>query len=218
MAVAYLIGSGMSEKDYSQNPRIKVVGSLTEVFNTPYDPYNCVIFPRKLTADFNALAKGLGEQLHVNPKVRAHHDLSYHELAVRAQSLDEPAKAAADIVLADMREIEQKGLHATLRVVSPAGYKFRVAHAFHADKPKNTEHGRLLCCYTDPVTQSVRNEDATPINVEKYSVKPEAQITTFRPGDIWKQAVRNDRGILPFIHRAGTSPSGGAPRLVLEAD
>ena len=68
------------------------------------------------------------------------------------------------------------------------------------------------------MTQSVRNEDATPINAEKYSVKPEAQITTFRPGDIWKQAVRNDRGILPFIHRAGTSLPGGAPRLVLEAD
>src|ERR1044072_2077377 len=116
--------------------RIKVVDSLTALFNTPFGPANAVIYPRKLTADFNALARGLKEQLHITKKTRQQHALSYHELATRAQQLDAAAREAAAVVLADMKEMEALGLKPKLRVVSPAGYKFRIAHHFHEDIEK----------------------------------------------------------------------------------
>lgn len=210
----------MSGTDYSAvNPRIKVVGSLAEVFNTPYDPHNCVIFPRKLTADFNALAKGLGEQLNLSRNVRNSHELSLHELSVRVRSLNGAAQAAGRIVIADMREIEKFGIDPKLRVISPAGYKFKIAHAFHEDREKDTEYGRVLCCYVEPVTESIRNEDAVLIGSQKYTTKEGAVITAFEPGDIWKHIARNDRGIPAFIHRVGHgNQPAQQPRLVLAAD
>ncbi len=210
----------MSGKDYSTvNPRIQVVGSLTEVFNTPYDPYNCVIFPRTLKADFNALAKGLGEQLNLSRSVRNSHELSLHELALRVGSLNSEAQAAGQIVVADMREIEKFGIDPKLRVISPAGYKFKIAHAFHEDREKDTEYGRVLCCYVEPVTESIRNEDAVPAGSQKYAAKENAPIMVFQPGDIWKHIARNNRGVPPFIHRVGHGHQPPAqPRLVLAAD
>jgi hypothetical protein len=210
----------MSGPGYSAvNPRIKVVGSLAEVFNTPYDPYNCVIYPRRLTADFNALAKGLGEQLNLSRSVRNSHELSLHELALRVRSLGGEAQAAGRIVIADMGEIEKFGIHPKLRVISPAGYKFKIAHAFHEDREKDTEYGRILCCYVEPVTESIRNEDAVLIGSQKYAAKTDAVITAFQPGDVWKHIPRNERGVPPFIHRAGQGlKPAEQPRLVLAAD
>jgi hypothetical protein len=210
----------MDTPDYIPNDYtgIKVVGSLSEVFNTPFGPANAVVFPRKLTADFNALARGLKEQLHITNKGRQQHTLSYHELAVRAQSMNAAAQEAVAVVLADMKEMESLGLKAKLRVVSPAGYKFRIAHHFHEDIEKPTALGRILCCYNDPVTDWLRNEDAVRVSGQRYEARDSALIQSFRTGDIWKQMPRNSLGIPPFIHRAGYDPHSDMPRLVLAAD
>ncbi|HEY8190937.1 MAG TPA: hypothetical protein VIG74_00830, partial [Alphaproteobacteria bacterium] len=54
----------MNRPDYipADYKRIKVVGSLTDMFNTPFggtDETNCVLFPRRLRGDFNKFSRAL---------------------------------------------------------------------------------------------------------------------------------------------------------------
>ena len=209
--------------------RIKVVSSLSELFNTPFggpDGVNSVAVSRRLSADFNVLAQAFGdafdlrtEKMKLEYSRPALHDALY---ALGCHQED-----AAGIILDDMKALEENGVNPRLRVISSAGYNFRVAYSFHEDIEKKTDMGRFLSCYFGSTTEWLRNEDAVPKNQFEYKKKPEALIYSFHNGDFWKHAPRNQKGILPFIHRAAPLPQKDVntpleninlPRLVLVAD
>ena len=75
-----------------------------------------------------------------------------------------------------------------------------------------------MCCYTGPVTDAARNEDAARFTTsrDKYGLKQDAKTFRFQPGDIWRQACAGDGDdVLPFIHRAPKMEAGDPPRLLL---
>ena len=200
----------MERPDYipADYKRIKVVSSLSELFNTSFggrDEVNAALLPRQITGDFNALAQRLGK------KYSAY---SLEDLE-KMKNLPDAENQAVQAICNDMRELQSQGMMTILNVVNREGYRMKEIHDFHADREARREFGRICCGYNDPVTEAVRNEDAILVDDIFYQMSERAEILQFRSGDIWKHCTANDCGIPPYIHRA---PASDRTRLFLVAD
>jgi len=110
------------------------------------------------------------------------------------------------------------------------GYiKDSTIHEFHVDG-KEQDFDRYMTCYNDPVTQFICNRDVRSVSGHKVEYNADAEIYGFRPGDIWKQRVRNKKknfiqdalidalnlkASRAFVHRA---PRSDEPRLMMVGD
>lgn len=207
-----------------KNSRVKVVASLSDMFNRAFggaEEVNCIVHPRKLSGDFNALARRLSAPLKLEKKPFV--ELSTDAFALHARSLRGAEKKAAKAILADMKRMDEQNLNPVLRVIGEGDYReqsaFDRVHDFHADGVTKVGGYKVLCCYTSPVTEGLRLEDAEFQEDGYYKMKPGAKPFSFRPGSIWRHAViGTGEGILPFIHRAPHVSEQRQPRLILMAD
>ncbi len=96
------------------------------------------------------------------------------------------------------------------------------ADSFHADgviDSTEEKDSTLLCCYTDPVTEFWRNEDAVNLGGGFYRAKRGAPILRFSVGAIWHHAVMGaGKGTPKFVHRGPIQKPGDPLRLLLVAD
>jgi hypothetical protein len=173
-------------KDYDG---IQLVGNMDELFAATFGPANVVLYPRSLTAAFNARAQaadfkalslllldGLSEK-----------DMSHEDLSEAASRLEGGSKKAAQQILDDMKAFESNDLKPALRIfigkalVNLADYGGKIfqegAHLFHGDGVPT----RFLCCYTAPATEGLCNEDAERyIDSENYAQELAASYTAER--------------------------------------
>ena len=202
--------SAHTPKKTCTEPRIQVVHSLSALFNADFGPANCVLYPRTLTGDFNALAENFHE-LYADdtfPRFLGHKDLKALLPRLKAEAV-----VAAEHVISDMKDLRRfTKSDPSLRVIGRHGYS-EINYRWHADlwstPVGSPQSGRILCAYNLPVTDWVRNEDATYLEDNiVYKLKPGAEVLTFRPGDMFRISCRdNARVVEPFIHRAPAAPS-----------
>jgi hypothetical protein len=212
----------MQKPDYipQDYKRIKVVDSLTELFNEQFggaDEVNAVLMPRRVSENFQALAGILGDRLGIKPDIKAQRSLDREGARNQIKHLDHWERKSLQRILYDMDQLSERDVQPLLRVVSPAGYDFKIAYRLHEDREKPGENGRIMCCYMEPTTEWLRNEDAVRKGGQIYEAKPVTKFFSFRVGDIWKQADCGQK-VEPFIHRAIRSEPGSCPRLLLVAD
>ena len=205
----------MKRPDYipADYHRIKIVGSLTELFNTEFGEANCILFPRSLTGDFNALAREMAK-IGVSKFLK-------RENAMPAALAAEEAQVKSDI------EAVKSAFHRPLlgtrwQLRLERKYKLTAQHSvlnFHIDGTSKPDLGRVLCNYTAPVTEWIRNEDAEPDKVRGYFKAHEgAPVYQLGVGDIWRQSCRS-RKMDGFIHRTPDAvrdrTKSDPPRLLL---
>lgn len=218
-------------KDYK---RIKVVGSLSELFNERFggpDEVNCILQPRRLSEDFNALAQWLGQTEYITQFVsefgKAMPSFSEAQLFHLKKEMPPDAASAADLILQDMDTASNRYMRSVLRYVRP-GKSYDSVFALHHDEVQSTNSmlGRFLCCYNGPVTEGVRNEDAFPMldnetgrPTGEYMLGRHAKTFSFRPGDVWRQlSTPHLKNVAPpYIHRSPWLNPGDSPRLLLIA-
>lgn len=216
---------GHIPQDYS---RILVVSSMEELFDAEFggpDQINCILLPRQLSHDFNALASAIDRRAEKSAEQR---------IKALAQDASAPAavRFAAQALLDDVAVMDQQArrIHVPFRygVIADRTLKAPPPDAgnyiWHGDGTSTVPFGRLLAAYTKPTTEWARNEDVTmrlvrgsPSN--KFNLKAGAQIYHFEPGDIWRQAgIEEPNGVPPFIHRASHEVQPTWPsRLLLKA-
>lgn len=214
--------------------RIRIVGGLSELFNTRFggkDEVNCVLYPRPLAADFNALAQHLSETSYIRD-FSAVHGAAYPyfdsaRLRHFRHSMKPDAAAAANIILEDLDTAAGQLMRAELRLIRPDEYP-AVLEQWHHDVVSsfNSMAGRLMCCYNAPVTEGARNEDAIPVTYDSpmepanhYALRDDAEIFRFPAGAMWRQlATPYLKDVAPpYIHRAPGMQPDGTPRLLLVA-
>ena len=183
---------------------VKVVGSLTELFNAEFGEANCILFPRSISGEFNQLAKLL----------KKYGTEKLYDDGFVPQFYRVERKLIIDDMKVIRRELQERGVNAgsALRVETSEGWVESKSHcAYHVDGCCNPEIGRILCSYNEPVTEWLRNEDAVNVPQERirdlYKAKDGATIQRFRPGDIFRiksmlarDMTSNGEGC--FIHRA----------------
>lgn len=166
---------------------IKVVGSLDELFNTPFGEANAVLWPRTLRGDFNNVARLLYKKREKNDYFR--------DLENIARDNPDGLGQAAMAVLQDIQTVDGilKGQSRPLdiRVQYNSGWAGdKGVENFHVDTCTRQETGRILCCYTAPVTQWIKNEDAQPVpgtlHGNLYKARPGTPVYSFRPGDMFR--------------------------------
>ena len=193
----------MKKPDYipADYKRIKVVGSLMELFNEQFggpDGVNAVLFPRTLSHDFNALAGWLEEGTEYIRKFTPSTENRYPYFDVprlfASKKYMKPVMAVVvDAIVQDMDAASDKMMRAELRLVRPG----RGPDMLHHDNVAsfNSMMGR------------------------HYSLREGAEVFSFRPGDLWRQLstpyLKNVAP--PYIHRAPALKAGDTPRLLLVA-
>ena len=194
-------------------PRIKIVGSLTELFNAEFGDANCILFPRSLSGDFNALAREMAK-IGVSKFLK-------RENAMPSELAAEEAQVKSDIE-AVKRAYQRPLLGTKWQLRLERKYKLDAQHSvlnFHIDGTIKPKLGRVLCNYTAPVTEWIKNEDAEPDAVRGYFKEREgATIYELGVGDIWRQSCRS-RKMDGFIHRTPAAvrdrTKSDPPRLIL---
>ena len=185
-------------------PNIKVVGSLTELFNAEFGEANCILFPRPISGEFNQLAKLL----------KKHGTEKLYDEGFVPQFYWAERRLIIDDMKAIRRELQERGVNtgSALRVETSEGWiESQSPCAYHVEGCSKPEIGRILCSYNEPVTEWLRNEDAVNVPQERirdlYKAKEGATIQRFRPGDIFRiksmlgrDMTSNGEGC--FIHRA----------------
>jgi len=68
---------------------------------------------------------------------------------------------------------------------------------FHTDIPA----WRLMCCYNNPTTEWIKNEDVLRKSGLAYIARDDAVISRFAQGDVWLHAGTDNEERHPFIHR-----------------
>jgi hypothetical protein len=203
---------------------LAVVHSLKDIFAASMTgAVNCVVHPRRLCGNFDALAGKLGQ----SQQSFSWFDFSRSSLKKWASrtTLVPEEECALDTIIADMEGIERKlRWHAGLRVVGHKSYAGSRVHAFHQDGGLSVKvpFERILCGYNRETTEFLRNDAA----MKKASVSgesvwipdKESKIYAFRAGDIWRQTcIYQGAPGNAFIHRAPRMKEGGVPRLLLVA-
>jgi hypothetical protein len=190
-----------------ESETIKIAGSLTELFNTQFNPANCIVWPRRLSGDFNGLARALWKD-HVPEQQRQGHWTPFGRFCLTGledilpRLEDAGRREALETVIHDMKAVAAAGAAApTLRVIGWTGYgSSSGVEGFHTDGTCHETYGRVLCCYNDPVTENKIGDE----------------LFRFRPGDIWRQAGRgNPQKVKPLSHRAPVPGPDGPPRLLM---
>jgi hypothetical protein len=204
---------------------IKVVSRVEDVVGQKFSaPVNCIIFPRILGADFNAIAA------HYMQKPNALMIYRAPEMEEAFKAASGNLKAAAMQIIADLTD---SGGDAHLKILK-RNSKDEINGRYHVDSGLEAAHGpqpfihrappleewgvmprllltadraigRILCNYTEPVTQYLRNDFIESVSVEQrtiimmdeeltrpayfYTPKPNTPPLSFRAGDIWRQAT-----------------------------
>jgi hypothetical protein len=211
--------------------RIKVVGSMSQFFNERFGPQNVILYPRAVVGDFRALARWIDHEFQIEKK-KAQWIFNSQTLNRLYDRMLGAEQFALRQILNDMDVVSRLQCSAkdsssavVLVVMSSAGYAdsdFTTATMHHDTHRPGARMGRTLCCYTGPVTEWVRNEDAKLrfCGDFMYDLKQDAAIQTFRLGDIWRSAGCNiaEDQTLPFIHRSRKQKPGNVPRLILRAE
>jgi len=194
--------------------RIRIVKSLAEVFNEPFGDASVILFPRSLTGDFNALAKKLYSAPSEPGYSRADHAANLAKIAQEQQG--SALGDAAALVLSDLQAsvklmLGHDRIFGNMRVENTGRWKgTHTVEQFHIDGTDNAAMGRALCCYTEPVTQWIRSEDAKWVRDTQFKAKKGAEIYSFQPGDIFRiKALPNSMPELKmkkpdlsyFVHR-----------------
>jgi hypothetical protein len=214
------------------NRRIKVVQSMRAFFEESFWPANVILHARALVGDFKALASWLDREFQIEKKQQMQ-TLSPESLSRLTDRMGGGERFAALQIIDDMKAIRQSRqgeeghFGPVLRILSSAGYESvndYYTATFHHDRhmPAGQKTGRILCCYTGPVTEWINNEDARVrfSGDMLYDPLPEAEIHSFRLGEIWRAAGANFTAgqVDPFIHRSRKQKPGDLPRLVLQAE
>ena len=185
----------MTVKNYipEDYDRIKVVPDICALLTEDFEPKaNVILMPRRLPGDFDALAQvmavsfGLAEdEIFIKYKDR-------EKLEAFGETLkDEELQRGLAMILADMEFFKTAGARTHMRLLR--GYSDKSGtHDFHVDG-LNQDFDRLMTCYNAPVTQFVRNDDVVSVDGHKAVIRDDAPVYEFRPGDIWKQRVRNKK-------------------------
>ncbi|MCB1682228.1 MAG: hypothetical protein H6858_01345 [Rhodospirillales bacterium] len=222
----------MAQKNYipPDYDGIKVVSDLCALLQTDFGPFaNVILYPRRLKGDFDGLAEAMA----------AHFGLADSEIFIKytdkkkleefQQTLtDKTLLAAMDVLMTDMEFFHHSGARPHVRILKTYT-EDETTHDFHVDGVMQN-FDRFMTCYNAPVTEFVKNSDVLKVQGHKAICKPDAMVYAFRPGDIWKQRVRNktsspyarwlkiffdtDRR-RAFVHRALRSER---PRLMLVGD
>ncbi|MCB9996529.1 MAG: hypothetical protein H6869_08855 [Rhodospirillales bacterium] len=228
----------MKKPDYipADYKRIKVVGSLSELFNAKFggpDEINCIVYPRRLQQDFNKLALALQPLADdARRKTGRIRKLHYNDLKQLSAVPDPVLKEAVDAVIGDMdfpevrRAREDFYKHAEFRIVYPGAYDLdEVIEDFHEDNIYVPE-GRIIFFYAGATSEGARNEDVikrsregliNPQN-DAYDLKPGAKAFRFQAGDVIRFAGNCQPGIKPFVHKAPIMKEHAPPRLLLTVD
>lgn len=214
-----------------ENPRVKKVDSLAALANAAFGPgTNAIVFPRRLTGDFAAVARILWKQNQPdNPSggvISLTPDRVQDGLAgvLQASFFDflrdkGPQREAARRILADMAYLEAHGFAMRLRLIPQEGYRQRGVESFHADgilDDRTAVFERALCCYLGAGTEFIANESATSSapDPQTYIPRAGAVVERFSAGDFWRHAPLYMKDVPPFIHRA---PDPGHFRMLLVA-
>ncbi len=214
--------------------RIKVVETPIALLSEKFGwRANVVMCPRQLAGDFDGLARDMEQHFQTGGLQKKFKPEDREALRAFRAALADPEKVRAlDAVLADMEFMIKSGAQTHLRLLK--GYsELSGTHNFHIDGNvggKGQDIDRYIACYNDPVTGFVRNDDVIRINGDQAECKPDAKVYSFRPGDMWKQRVRNgddnilieifreltnDKKTRGFVHRAEESDHA---RLMLVGD
>lgn len=222
----------MTQNNYipADYDRIKVVPDIYSLLNEDFGAKaNLILHPRRLAGDFDALALVMA----------AFFNLGRHEIFIKykdrdrllefGETLENPAFIAPlEIILDDMEFFHAAAGRVTFRLVRKY-QSLDGVHDFHIDG-LNQDFDRIMCCYNDPVTEYVRNDDVLSIEGQTATVREGAPVFRFRPGDLARQRIRNKKtpGVLgllrgitdnkvqrAFVHRAQKS---NHPRLMLVVD
>lgn len=179
---------------------VKVVGSLTELFNEPFGDSNCILFPRPISGQFNELAR----VLHTYGRDKLE-DNDFLPVLLRSEK-----RLVMDDIYNIGKALDSMGMAAgvILRITTSESWNELISpDAFHVDGCSRVELGRILCCYNTPVTEWLRNDEAIKRMSGLYRAKPDATIRRFRPGDIFRIKSTPNNGFMTpgescFIHRA----------------
>ena len=198
-------------------PRIHVVDSMDVLFTAKFEgAVNCIVHPRRLKGDFNALAVHVHRVLSAPPVLQ---EMEFYQWSYRCTGTTSimlphvkflfgdvaaDMRMAADAIESDIGILEKYDDVSFLRVDSPAYYarinKGTSICQFHTDGG-NGEKGRVLACYTDPVTEYLRDDNGG--------------VHAFRSGDIWRQAVDETVIVRAFEHRMPEFSTSGTARLLV---
>lgn len=222
-----MTGKNYIPDDYD---RIKIVPDVCSLLTEGFDSKaNVIVYPRRVSGNFDILAQALAE----------HFKLGRDELFIKYKDKqrlldavdvleDEDLRDSLKLLLSDMEFFHAAGARTHVRILKSYS-EHSGTHDFHVDG-LNQNFDRLMTCYNDPVTQYVRNEDVISVDGHKAVVRAGAPVYGFKPGDIWKQRVRNkkaegllgalkekieDKAKRAFVHRAQRSLH---PRLMLVGD
>lgn len=195
--------------------RIRVVDSFAAMCGDDFAAgENALLLPRRLTGAFNLLAWRLTAD-----------DWKDREAVLKSYAgprLHRIFGHAAQQILTDMEMLHDHGYRPELRVVRKGRYPSSVLN-YHVDRGSC----RIICCYNDPVTRALRNEDAIPADPKRangsFRAREGALPFAFHAGDIWrhKAVPLDDESNLAnrmgeaFIHCAPRIGAWANPRLML---
>ncbi len=204
---------------------IKVVDSLSALFNTPFGDANAILYPRTLSGDFNRVAQHLAE-------VRASGYYDRLEKIADKEGRSAIGRAARTI-LQDIEAVSAwlraECLPPDIRLRDNRNWNGSGVERFHVDSAASQQLGRILCCYTAPTTQWIKNEDAIQTSGSTFRKARGAPVYSFRPGDIFRiKSLPRNSGLSEvsvssfredfFVHRAPSSTAQelarGIPRLL----
>lgn len=198
--------------DYTQ---VKCARSMGEALNDIFSAsVNCRVYPRNLTGDFNGLAQAISSDY----KMIVYSQAKLLDLRNKHQQYNREI----DQILSDMSLVVGAGFrNVILRAVGYNGYYDSDAMTFHQDGSRCAWRTRVLCCYNDPVTEYLRNDDVVFGDDGKTYQEPISRNPTtfrFRAGDICVHATQeHPNNAIGAVHRA-PAPSRGIKRLVLAGE
>lgn len=171
--------------------RVKEVGSIRELFK-PFGDAHVILYRRdfseNLRGQFNALARRLRAPVGERGSNVKEFEADLRNIATGPETSG--IREAALLLLRDRQDVDLilngKTRPSQIRVENNGGWKEEDEEKFHIDHCVNTDVGRVIACYTDPVTQWIRWEDALRKEEGVFSARPGAQISSFRVGDIFR--------------------------------
>jgi hypothetical protein len=191
--------------------RVQIARRPREFFGAKFGHQNIILMPGGLTRDFNPLAEDLKGRFNGQSE-----SMNLRQVMELKDKLPEDLQPLAKSIAEDMQFLHGGFGRVSLHVIFNKSYTpdFYVFHGDHGFAPS----GRALSCYTAPVTEILRNDQAKFIGGDAFEMLPGAKPFSFNVGDIWRQATMDTPGVLPAIHRAVEIAPGAPPRLVLTAD
>ena len=204
-----------------EDKSIKVVDNLKDFCEESFgDEASVILLRRKLAMDFNAAASDLRKIFKNLPDAFEIPGLKRldPEMIERAlPKVSNKTKKALNVILDDMRFLEEKWDNVQLRLIPPGDGD---GQGYHVDDITDDALGRVLCCYNTPTTEGLLPEEVRKTGRDSYNAENDAEPFSFQIGDIFRGVCNTYSGkrsndAPPFVHRA---PRSNTTRLLLVAD